>query len=566
MQIVAKDLQSPKLFSLQQIVLHGIAQKCWGDFVLRKISYGERIFIPRETETLIAYQKAVLNKLPQTFSTNLPKQLRDKLVNAVTCLQQGYSEALIWEEKCQSALPLTTLNPLTAGQYKAGNFIDPTGHFDDLLWAKYFVTDEKQFVQYRFELACFYGFEETITVLWQTMKTNQQLPCEGKLADIRSEFGDLVGLWAYQLEKKIDELIEEDSDYADGFYVCGFTEAIYRGHEYAARFFWAHCSDAEKDNFLREPKFQLLSNAAENNHVGLVNFIYSLLPLEQKNNLILWTVQHNMGTGWIWSCLLHSPFYESVLKDILTFPFPIPSRIYESILSLLAYKIKELEIPVHKTIFKALWKHLPQEQQKEVLKMDYYIISTLTAIKAIDLLETIIQPLAHSEKEKMLLNDWRNAGRTALNEFAKADDYDALLRYLCFFFIDCNPSTQKLSLKGDATNFLDRFIKGEFFIHWTENELSELEKKKVNKIIACLQGSLQVIDNLLDQVEQQEDKRIAKQRLKRQAETDEETNPLKKQKLARSFTFFSPVIPTTPAQTTSHADPESSTTQNMTLK
>ncbi len=505
---MTEDLTLPKEFSLQELTLHELAKKCWGDFVLREIVNGERIFIPRETEKLIAHRETVinnlphvLNSLPKTFSTDLPKQLRDKLVNAVICLQQGYSEALIWEEKCQAALPFTILNPLTTGLYSAKNFIDPAGHFDDLAWAKRFVADENQFVRCRFKLACFYCFEETIADLWHTMKTNGQLPYEGRLARIKSTLGDLVGLWAYQLENKIDELIQEDSNYADGFYACGLTEAIYRGHEYAARFFWARCSDTEKANFLREPDFDLLSDAAENNHTGLVNFIYSLLPLEQKNNLLSWTIQNNRGTAWIWSCLLHSPFYESVLKDILTFPFPVPSRIYECLLTLLTYKMKELQIPTYKTIFKALWNHLPKKQQKEVFEMDSYIIINLAKIKAMDLLKTIIQPLSHAEKERMLLRDWQSAGKSALDEFSKVGDYDALLHYLLFFFIDHNPITQKLNLRGDATDFLDRFIKGEFFIAWTKKQIPESEEKEVNKVIESLQGSLQVLHQLLEQVE-----------------------------------------------------------------
>ncbi len=507
-QTMTEDLTLPKEFSLQEITLHELAKKSWGDFVLREIVDGERIFIPRETEKLIAHRETVINNLPQvlnslpkTFSTDLPKQLKDKLVNAVICLQQGYSEALIWEEKCQSALPFTILNSLTAGPYSAKNFIDPTGHFDDLAWAKRFVADENQFVHCRFELACFYCFEETITDLWHTMKTNGQLPCEGRLARIKSEYGDLVGLWAYQLENKIDELIEEDSNYADGFYVCGLTEAICSAHEYAARFFWARCSDTERANFLREPEFDLLSDAAENNHAGLVNFIYSLLPLEQKNNLLSWTIQNNRGTAWIWSCLLHSPFYESVLKDILTFPFPIPSEIYKRLLSSLTFEIKKLQIPVHQTIFKTLWNHLSEEQRKEALDMYYCIISNLVKIKAMDLLKTIIQPLSHSEKERMLLNDWQSAGKSALDEFSKVGDYDALLHYLLFFFIDHNPITQKLNLRGDATDFLDRFIKGEFFIAWTKEQIPESEEKEVNKVIESLQVSLQVLYQLLERVE-----------------------------------------------------------------
>lgn len=413
-------------------------------------------------------------------------------------------------------------------------------------------------MQCRFELACFYGFEETISRLWQSMKINHQLPCDGRLARIRSVFGDIVGLWPYQLENKFDELIEEDNDYADGFYVCGFTEAIYTGHEYAARFFWEKCLDSEKNKFLQAPNFDFLSTAAKNNHAGVVNFIYSLLPIEQKNNLILWTMQNTRGTTWVWSCLLHSPFYASVLNDIQTLPFPIPSRIYGSLLSSLAFKIQESQILIHKTIFQWLWKQLSQEQGKEVLEMGFYILSTLVKVKAVDLLETIILSLDRSVKENILLNDWRNAGRSTLHEFAEAEDYDSLLRYLLFFFIDYHSSSQTLSLYVDATNFLDRFIQGEFFIYWTETELTESQKKEVDKVIENLQGSLQVIDNLLEHVEQTNSS-IVKQSLKPPVEDDEETTSPKKQKLdsAHTFTLFPPVRAATQTQTVSQVEDKS---------
>lgn len=80
----------------------------------------------------------------------------------------------------------------------------------------------------------------------------------------------------------------------------------------------------------------------------------------------------------------------------------------------------------------------------------------------------------------------------------------------------------------------------------------------MDKVIENLQGSLQVIDNLLEHVEQTNSS-IVEQSLKHPVEDDEETTSPKKQKLdsVHTFTLFPPVRAATQTQTVSQVENKS---------
>lgn len=499
-KLASEHLMFPRELSLQQMAKHSIAKYFWGEFefILKQTDYDREFSIAFFAGNLISHGKAVLDNVFRTFSTCLPEKLMNGVLHAVIDLREGYRKAIIWEEKYQCALTFTILNSLTAGSYAAGYFITPGGHFDDLSWAKMFVTDTKQGMQERFQLACFYCFEDEILHLWHTMKSNKQLPCQGKLGQIKTKFGYLVGLWAYQLENKIYELIDEN----DSFLVCGFRKAIDGHHEHAARFFWARCSDIEKRNCLQDIDLYVLCRAA-NDDAEFTFFIYSLLPVEKKNSLVLRSMEEEFidtKVPRIWCCLLQSQFWEPVLKDILTFPYPIPSHMYICLFNSLIANLRFLQIPIHKAIVKVLWNKVSQ-MQDEIFPKSLHMIKELAKIKAIDLLETIIQTSGHSVKER-LLKRYPFVAIRPLFEFSVADNYDAVLRYLLSFLIGRSHVNQKLTLRVDAFKVID-YIEKQFF-KFRMKQVPEPKKNEVKVVIECVQGSLQVLDQLLGKAEEME--------------------------------------------------------------
>lgn len=283
-------LKKPSEIPLQQKSLHELTKICWGKFILRE-AISTIIFIPDTTRLLVDYRDKVLNQVPQTLnslpkacSANLPKQITNEVCKAVIRLQQGYKEALLWEDKYQHLLTSTILNPITSREYQAGNFIDPTGHFNDLAWVKCFANDEKVPVCKRFQMSCFYGLDGTIISTWQIMKTRSPNPYEMCPHFMPFyEKSSLLCLWSHVLRNNYTELILNDNICdVTRFHSRGLFHAFYQCHEYAARFFWSRLSNDKKTNFLREFDISVIAHAAETHYTGAVHFFYSLLPQQQK--------------------------------------------------------------------------------------------------------------------------------------------------------------------------------------------------------------------------------------------------------------------------------------------
>lgn len=507
-KLASEHLIFPKNLSLQQASKHSLAKIFWGEFVLENIIYDSEFSIP--ITELITHGKEVFNNVSRVLSTYLPEKLMEGMLHAVIDLQEGYRQAIFWEEMYQHALPFTILNRRIAGPYAAEYFIIPGGHFDDLSWAKMFVSDGNQCIQKRFQLACFYCFEDELLHLWCTMKANGQLPCKGKLDQVEMKFGYLVELWVYRLENKISELMREN----DTFLTRGFREAFDGHFEYAARFFWTRCSDAERSRCLNEINLFILSRAAAKNYPSFVHFIYSLLPVEKRHSLIARSLQDCNSVAvtiteyfpevpYIWCCLLHSQFWGPVLEDILNFPYPIPSYILLTVLLLLFHDLGQFRIPVHKTIVKVILNKFSHLLYNVVLHNEtIYIIKKLAYMNAIDLLETIIQPLARSVKER-LLKKYPHVAIAPIFEFSNADNYDAVRRYLISFLIDRTQVNHKLKLRIDASKVLSYITEQEIFKHRMK-EASEPKKNEVRKVIESIQGGIQVLDHLLGKSQEME--------------------------------------------------------------
>lgn len=495
-KLASEHLTYPRKLSLQQMAKHSLVKKFWGELVIKETLYGRRFFIDFTIGKLITHGKAVLDNLLTAFSTYLPEKFMSGILHALIDLQEGYRKALFWEEKYRCALTLTILNPLTAGSYAAGYFILPGGHFDDLSLAKMFVADRNQCIQKRFQLACFYCFQDVILRLWHTMKIKRRLPCNGKLDQIQTEFGYLVGLWAYHIENRIYELIHEN----DNFQTCGFRAAVDGHHKHAAHFFWIRCCEIERRNFLQDFDLLYLSVAAKDNDAEFVHFIYSLLPIEKKNSLILRSMQRGLPeVPYIWCCLLHSEFWEYILEDIQSFPYHISSYIYKEVLISLFYNLDRFRIPVHKEIVRIIWKKFSQIDMVDSQSM--LLITYLADINAIDLLETIIQPLSHSEKEK-LLKEYPCGSVIPIYEFSNTGNYDAVHRYLHSFLIGHSHSNQRLSLRVNASKVL-YYIEEQFFKCFM-SEISETQKNEVRRVIESVRGSLRVLNQLLEKEEPME--------------------------------------------------------------
>lgn len=142
-----------------------------------------------------------------------------------------------------------------------------------------------------------------------------------------------------------------------------------------------------------------------------------------------------------------------------------------------------------------------KESQKEIFAIDFDFIGVLIEIKRIDLIEVIMQSLSCYVKQNILLYDWQRAGRSALNEFSKVGDYDAMLRYLLCFLIDRDSDTKRISLRIDSINFFHCYIK-KMVTNWTKTRIPQSVKKEVNNNMNILDGTLNVISELIEKVEE----------------------------------------------------------------
>lgn len=61
-------------------------------------------------------------------------------------------------------------------------------------------------------------------------------------------------------------------------------------------------------------------------------------------------------------------------------------------------------------------------------------------------------------KEKVLLTDWKMAGLSKLSWYLFYHNYEGLLCYLLFFFLDYDAISHRIVLRSDCSNLIDRFI------------------------------------------------------------------------------------------------------------
>lgn len=450
--------------SLEELVLQKFAKKLWINSIWQDPKF--KLKSSSAFTFLFKYVKFI-KKSPLTF---VPKLLRNKLIIAAMELTIGYEEAIAWQNKlsfnsnfpslrisifCQNLLPFSVVYP-DAGQYEASNFITPLGHFEDLRWTKLFVVDTEQPMMCRFILACVYCFEEMISGLWHEMKSNNLLPSRGNLTNIKEKFGDYIALWAYRLENEIDE----DEVLTNGFYVVGFNRAVLHRHEYAARFFFEHCSAEEKNDLVLSKLKHYATNIPGDN-IRIINFLYSLLSVEQKNEFIAWAV--GKAAGQMFGSMLCTHFGETILKDIMTFSPPIPTKFLDRVLSSMTYSTRDWRIFICSAMFQKLWKKLSEERRDDLLRTSQ-IFHFLTFIDDINLFETVIIPLPLSVKREMLLKNWQGTSKSLFLVIWR--DYDTFLSYLVLYFLQYNDADHTLTLRVDAFDFLDSIINCEWYVSW----------------------------------------------------------------------------------------------------
>lgn len=438
--------------SLQRCVLHRIAEIFWDkDFVPKNPSY--------TTDTGINYVVQHSKKVQKRIfkSLGLPTRLLNEIICAVTCLQQGYGQILVWEWRYSQCITDTS-RILFPHCSIYGQFINPHGHFNDVACSRRIVTDETQPLENRFKLACYYCFEEDIMLLYSALKmkynsrTMYVFICPFYTQVITCQ---LTMLWAQHFDA-----CERNPDNKCDFQFEGVITSAEDGHEHAARFFWARCSEAEKSKFLSEKCLSICKLAIIGNHIGVVQFLYTLLTPEMKMLL-----RHNSAMIEIWSYLLVSHFSECVVDDIRSL---LPVNRYRDIFSELTGAIYKLQIPRHIEIFKMLWRQYPFE--KSVYPTN--ICAELARSSTMDVLEVIIQSLSDSNKEKIILNNLMGAGTSTISEFAKMGDFKALFQYLSYFTED---------------NLLERFLKKHPPTKWLlKMKISETNKFKTIQIIRGL--------------------------------------------------------------------------------